>query len=56
MGRIILLVIAAVVVLLLLWMLFSGLVHLLVLGFWVVLIALIAMGALRLTRRSRSRQ
>lgn len=56
MARIILLVVAAVVVLMVLWALFSGLVHLLVLGFWVVLAALVVMGALRLTRGSRSRQ
>lgn len=55
MARILLLVIAAVVVLLILWMLFSGIVHLLVFGFWVVVVALVVMGVLRVARWSRSR-
>lgn len=48
-------VVGAVVVLVLAWMLFSGIMHLLVLGFWVVLVALIGMTVLRVSRWSRSR-
>ena len=56
MARIIVFVLAAAAVLVLLWVLFSGLMHLLVLGFWIVLVGLVGFGVLRASRWSRSRQ
>jgi hypothetical protein len=55
MARIIVFIAAAVVALLLLWLLFWGLVHLLVIGFWVVLVVALGIGMFRIGRRSRSR-
>jgi hypothetical protein len=49
-------VIAAAVLFVLLWLLIGGLVHLLVIGFWIVLVALVGFGLFRVGRRSRSRQ
>ena len=46
--------IVAVAVLVLLWVLFSGLMHLLVLGFWIVLVGLVGLGVFRASRWSRS--
>jgi hypothetical protein len=56
MARIMVFVLAAAAVLVLLWVLFSGLVHLLVLGFWIVLVGLVGFGVLRASRWSRSRK
>jgi hypothetical protein len=55
MLRIIAFIVAAFVLLAVLWWLFWGLVHLLVLGFWIVLLGLLGIGLFRVTRWSRSR-
>jgi len=55
MLRIIAFIVGALVLLLVMWWVFAGLLHLLVLGFWVVLIALLGIGLFRVTRWSRSR-
>jgi hypothetical protein len=55
MLRIIAFIAAAGALLVVLWVLFWGLIHLLVLGFWIVLIALLGLGLFRVTRWSRSR-
>lgn len=49
MLRIIAFIGAAAVLLLVLWWLFWGLIHLLVIGFWIVLIALLGIGLFRVT-------
>jgi hypothetical protein len=56
MARIILFVIAAVVALVLLFVLFWHLLHLLILGFWVVLVVLFGFGLFRIGRWSASRR
>ena len=56
MARIILFIVAAAVIFALLWMLFWGVMHLLVLGFWVLLVAVLGIGLFRVGRWSRSRQ
>ena len=56
MARIIVFIVAAAVILLLLWLLFWGIVHTLIIGFWIVLIALLGFGMFRIGRWSRSRQ
>ncbi len=55
MARIIMFIIAAAAILVILWMLFWSVVHFLVLGFWIVLIAVIGIGLFRVGRRSRVR-
>lgn len=54
MLRIIAFIVAAAALLLVLWWLFWGLIHLLVIGFWIVLVALVGIGLFRVTRWSRS--
>jgi hypothetical protein len=56
MARIIVFIAAAAALLLVLWLLFWGLVHLLVIGFWVVLVVGLGIGMFRVGRWSRSRQ
>ncbi len=56
MARIIVFVVAAAAVLLLLWVLLSGLVHILIIGFWVALVVVLGVGLLRVGRRARTRQ
>ena len=53
MLRIIAFIVAAAALLLVLWWLFWGLIHLLVIGFWILLIALVGIGLFRVTRWSR---
>ncbi len=52
MLRIIAFIVAAAALLLVLWWLLSGLIHLLVIGFWIVLVVLIGLGLFRVTRWS----
>jgi hypothetical protein len=54
MARIIVFILAAVAILALAWYLFIGLLHALVIGFWIVVIALLGIGLFRVAR-SRSR-
>ena len=54
MARIIVFIVAAVAIFVLLWVLLSGVIHLLVLGFWIVLVALLGIGLFRVGRWSRS--
>ena len=56
MARIILFIIAAVVALVLLWVLLWHFLHLLILGFWVVLVVLLGFGLFRVGRWSASRR
>ena len=56
MARIILFIAAAAAILVLLWVLLGSLLHMLVIGFWIVLVVLIGFGLLRIGRWSRSRQ
>jgi hypothetical protein len=56
MARIILFIAAAVVLLVVLSMLFGTLMHLLVIGFWIAVVALLGFGLFRVGRRSRSRK
>ena len=56
MARIIMFIVAAAAIFVVLWMLFWSVVHFLILGFWIVLIAVIGIGLLRVGRRSRARQ
>jgi hypothetical protein len=56
MARIIMFIVAAAAIFVVLWMLFWSVVHFLVLGFWIVLIAVIGIGLFRVGRRSRARQ
>ena len=56
MARIILFIVAAAVILGLLWVIFSGIIHLLLIAFWVVLIAVLGFGLFRIGRWSRSRR
>jgi fatty acid desaturase len=55
MARILVFAAAAVAALLLLWLLFWGLVHVLIIGFWVVLVVALGVLMFRVGRRSRSR-
>jgi hypothetical protein len=55
MARIILFIIAAVVALVLAWVLFWHLLHLLFLGFWVVVVVLLGFGLFRIGRWSSRR-
>lgn len=56
MARIVLLIVAAAVILGLLWVMFSGIIHLLMIAFWVVLLAVLGFGLFRIGRWSRSRR
>ncbi len=56
MARIILFVIAAVVGLVLLWVLFWNFLHLLILGFWLLLVVLLGFGLFRVGRWSASKR
>jgi hypothetical protein len=56
MARIILFIVAAAAILVLLWVLFWSLMHLLVIGFWIVVVALLGFGLFRVGRWSRSRE
>ena len=56
MARILVFIVAAAVILLLLWFLFLGVMHALVIGFWVVVVALLGIGMFRVSRWSRSRK
>jgi hypothetical protein len=56
MARIIMFIIAAAAIFVVLWMLFWSVVHFLILGFWIVLVAVIGIGLFRVGRRSRARQ
>lgn len=56
MARIILFIAAAVVVLVVLSMFFWSFLHLLVIGFWVVVVALLGFGLFRIGRWSGSRK
>jgi hypothetical protein len=56
MVRIIFFIVAAAAIFVLLWVLFWSVLHFLVLGFWIVLIAVLGIGLLRVGRRSRARQ
>ena len=56
MARILLFIVAAAVILAVLWFLVSGFLHLLVIAFWIVLIAVLGLGLYRFGRRSRSRE
>jgi Flp pilus assembly protein TadB len=55
MARIILFIIAAVVALVLVWVVFWHLLHLLFLGFWVVVVVLLGLGLFRIGRWSSRR-
>ena len=56
MARIILYVVAAAAVLVVLWVLFWSVFHFLVLGFWIVVIALLGFGLFRIGRWSGSKR
>jgi len=56
MARIILFIVAAVAILVLFWLLFWGLMHVLVIGFWILAVALLGFGLFRIGRWSGSRQ
>ena len=56
MARIILYIVAAVAVLVVLWVLFWSVFHFLVLGFWIVVIALLGFGLFRIGRWSGSKR
>jgi len=56
MARIIFFIVVAAAILALLWVLFGTLLHLLVIGFWIVLVGLLGFGLFRIGRWSRSRQ
>jgi hypothetical protein len=55
MMRTIAFIVAAAVLLLMLWWLFAGLVHALILAFWVVLVVLLGVGLFRVSRWSGRR-
>ena len=56
MARIILLIVAAAAILGLLWVVFSGIIHLLVIAFWVVLVGVLGFGLFRIGRWSSSKR
>jgi uncharacterized membrane protein len=56
MARIILYIVAAAAVLAVLWVLFWSVFHFLVLGFWIVVIALLGFGLFRIGRWSGSKR
>jgi len=53
--RIIAFIVAAAAILLVLWLLFWGIIHTLIIGFWVVLVVILGMGLFRVGRWTRSR-
>ena len=55
MARIILYLVVAVVALVLLWMLISAFLHALMIGFWIVLAALLGFGLFRVVGRRSGR-
>jgi hypothetical protein len=55
MARTILFIVAAAAILVLLWVLFWSVMHLLVIGFWIVLVVLLGFGLFRIGRWSGSR-
>lgn len=55
MARIILLIVAAIAIVVVLSTLFWSLLHLLTIGFWIVVIALLGFGLFRVGRWSRSK-
>lgn len=55
MARIIVFIVAAAAILLLLWILFWSVLHALVIGFWIIVIALLGIGMFRIGRWSSSR-
>jgi len=56
MARFIVFILAAAAIFFLLYLLFQGVLHTLIIGFWIALIALLGYGLLRIGRWSRSRQ
>lgn len=56
MARIIVFILAAAAIFAVLYLLFWGVVHALIIGFWVVVVALLGFGLFRIGRWSRSRQ
>ncbi len=56
MARIILFIVAAVLVLVLLWVLLWNFLHLLILGFWILLVVALGFGLFRIGRWSASRR
>lgn len=56
MARIIMFVLGAAAIFVLLWVLLWSFMHLLVIGFWIVLVALLGFGLFRIGRWSGSRQ
>jgi hypothetical protein len=55
MARTILFIVAAAAILVLLWVLLWSVMHLLVIGFWIVLVVLLGFGLFRIGRWSGSR-
>jgi hypothetical protein len=55
MARIIVFIAAAVAIFFVMWLLFTGLMHLLVIGFWVLIVLALGFGMFRVGRRSRAR-
>ncbi|HVB45288.1 MAG TPA: hypothetical protein VNF47_21655 [Streptosporangiaceae bacterium] len=53
MARILVFTVAAIAILVLLWILFWGILHTLLIGFWVLLVAMLAIGMFRVGRWSR---
>jgi hypothetical protein len=56
MARIILFIVAAAAILVLLWVLLGSVIHLLVIAFWIALVALLGFGLVRVARWSGSRR
>jgi len=55
MARFIVFGLAAVAILIVLWFLFWSVLHTLMIGFWIVVVALLGIGLFRVGRRARSR-
>jgi hypothetical protein len=55
MARIIVFIAAAVALFFVFWLLFTGLMHLLVLGFWVLIVLALGFGMFKVGRWSRAR-
>lgn len=53
--RIIAFIVAAAAILLVLWLLLWGIVHTLIIGFWVVLVVILGIGLFRVSRWTRRR-
>jgi len=56
MARFILLIVAAAAILAILWVLLSGFIHILFIGFWIVLVVLLGFGLFRIARWSGSKR